>query len=191
MRHAVEWNQHAIARNRALTGLALGYTPEGPPDFGLDRAALGRAGGRALWRAAARHRARRQGMAGGELADAGGGARAPASIWWCRSAPRPSASARSRIAAATPRARVPDRAPLDQVARLIAGAAFVVGVDTGLLHLAAALGVPLVAIFTASEPGLTGPMGAGAIEVLGGEGRAAVGRRGGRGGRRGSERLSV
>ena len=52
-------------------------------------------------------------------------------------------------------------APLDEVARLIAGASFVVGVDTGLMHLAAALGVPLVAIFAASEPGLTGPMGAG------------------------------
>ena len=47
---------------------------------------------------------------------------------------------------------------------------FVVGVDTGLLHLAAALGVPLVAIFAASEPGLTGPIGAGAIRVLGAKG---------------------
>jgi heptosyltransferase-1 len=65
---------------------------------------------------------------------------------------------------------VPDRAPLDQLARLMAGAAFVVGVDTGLLHLAAALGVPVVAIFCASEPSLTGPMGAGPIEVLGGKG---------------------
>jgi len=78
----------------------------------------------------------------------------------------------SRIAAATPRARVLDHAPLDAVARLIAGAAFVVGVDTGLLHLAAALGVPLIAIFSASEPGLTGPMGAGAIHVLGAKGSA-------------------
>ena len=41
----------------------------------------------------------------------------------------------------------------------IAGASFVIGVDTGLLHLAAALGVPLVAIFVGSEPGLTGPIG--------------------------------
>jgi len=40
VRHAVEWKQHAIARNRALTGAALGYTPDGPPDFGLDRTAL-------------------------------------------------------------------------------------------------------------------------------------------------------
>ena len=38
---------HAIARNRMLTGLALGYAPQGAPDFGLDRARL-RAAGRAL-----------------------------------------------------------------------------------------------------------------------------------------------
>ena len=56
---------------------------------------------------------------------------------------------------------MPERAPLDAVARLIAGAQFVVGVDTGLMHLAAALGVPLVAIFAGSKPGLTGPVGAG------------------------------
>ena len=56
------------------------------------------------------------------------------------------------------------------MARLIAGASFVVGVDTGLLHLAAALGVPLVAMFPASEPGLTGPVGSGPIAVLGGPG---------------------
>jgi heptosyltransferase-1 len=67
---------------------------------------------------------------------------------------------------------VPDSAPLDAMARLIAGAAFVVGVDTGLLHLAAALGVPLIAIFSASEPDLTRPMGAGAIHVLGAKGSA-------------------
>ena len=65
---------------------------------------------------------------------------------------------------------MPERAPLDAVARLIAGAQFVVGVDTGLLHLAAALGVPLVAIFAGSKPGLTGPVGRGPITVLGAEG---------------------
>ena len=76
----------------------------------------------------------------------------------------------SRIASASPRARVPERQPLDAVARMIAGASFVVGVDTGLLHLAAAFGVPLVAIFVGSEPGLTGPLGAGPIKVLGANG---------------------
>jgi heptosyltransferase-1 len=38
------------------------------------------------------------------------------------------------------------------------------------MHLAAALGVPLVAIFAGSRPGLTGPTGSGPIAVLGAEG---------------------
>ena len=74
-----------------------------------------------------------------------------------------------RIAAALANARVPDRQALDRMAALMAGASFVIGVDTGLIHLAAALGVPLVAIFTGSEPGLTGPMGTGPIVVVGGK----------------------
>jgi len=73
------------------------------------------------------------------------------------------------IAAAVPGAQVPDRQPLDSMARLVAGASFVVGVDTGLVHLAAALGVPLVAIFVSSKPGLTGPMGQGPIAIVGGD----------------------
>ena len=73
------------------------------------------------------------------------------------------------IAAALRGATVPARQSLDRVGRLIAGASFVIGVDTGLLHLAAAFGVPLVAIFVGSEPGLTGPMGQGPIAVVGGK----------------------
>ena len=53
---------------------------------------------------------------------------------------------------------------------MLAGATLVVGVDTGLLHLAAALGVPLVAIFVGSELRLTGPMGSGPMAVVGGMG---------------------
>jgi hypothetical protein len=75
-----------------------------------------------------------------------------------------------RIAASIPTARIPERQRLDDTARLIAGAAFVVGIDTGLMHLAAALSVPLVAIFTASRPDLTGPVGQAPMAVVGGEG---------------------
>ena len=62
-------NQHAIARNRELTGLALGYAPQGAPDYGLDAARIvgGEAGG-ALRGAAALHGRAGQGMAGGKLA---------------------------------------------------------------------------------------------------------------------------
>ena len=65
---------------------------------------------------------------------------------------------------------VPSALSGDFAAAVESGASFVVGVDTGLLHLAAAFGVPLAAIFTASEPGLTGPMGSGPIAVLGSKG---------------------
>lgn len=45
---------------------------------------------------------------------------------------------------------------IKQLAELFAGARLVVGVDTGLTHLATALGRPALAIFCASNPGLTG-----------------------------------
>ena len=167
----MEWSQHAIARNRALTGQALGYAPEGPPDFGLDRARL--AGPAAapygiLLHATARPE-KQWPQDRWRLLAAALGTDTDLVIPFGTEAERTRAE---RIAAVTSRAQVPARAPLDRVARLIAGASFVVGVDTGLLHLAAALGVPLVAIFRASEPGLTGPVGAGPIAVVGGQGVA-------------------
>jgi heptosyltransferase-1 len=74
------------------------------------------------------------------------------------------------LAARLPGAEVPDRRPLDEVARMLAGASLVVGLDTGLLHLAAALTVPVVGIFLGSDPALTAPRGAGPIAVAGRKG---------------------
>jgi heptosyltransferase-1 len=169
--HRVDRSLHAIARNRILTGLALGYAPEGPPDYGLaanqassDPAEpygiLLHATARAekqwpdeRWIAAGLALARR----GFELA-----------LPWGSPAER----ARSeRLAAALPSARIPERQPLDRMARTISRASFVIGVDTGLLHLAAAFAVPLVGIFVGSEPGLTGPMGTGPLAVVGAKGQ--------------------
>ena len=176
VRHRVEWGAHAIFRNRALCGLALGYSPKPPIDFGLDRTKIARARparpyavllhatarptkewAEAHWVAAARG-----------VLDRGLDVVLP----WGTEAERDRSEA---IAAALEcgagrdrdRIRVPDLRPLDEVAAVIAGAAVVVGVDTGLVHVAAALGVPLAAIFMGSEPGLTGPMGAGPIAILG------------------------
>jgi len=42
VRHRVERNVHAVERNRILSGLALGYAPDEAPDFGLDRARIGK-----------------------------------------------------------------------------------------------------------------------------------------------------
>jgi heptosyltransferase I len=166
VRHRVGRDQHAIARNRALTGAALGYAPEGAPDYGLDRAQIAQpvaAPYGVLLHATARAEKQWPEESWKELA-ATLGTGIDLVVPFGTEVERERAM---RIASVTARARVPDRRPIDAMARLIAGASFVVGVDTGLLHLAAALGVPLVAIFAASEPGLTGPVGNGPIVVLG------------------------
>src|SRR5665213_920451 len=46
VRHSVSRELHAVERNRMLSGLALGYVPQGAPDFGLDRARFGAPGER-------------------------------------------------------------------------------------------------------------------------------------------------
>jgi heptosyltransferase-1 len=170
VRHRVGYGLHAIARNRLLTALALGHTPDGILDFGLDRAGLAGAAGAPyglLLHATARHAKEWPEQSWAEAGRMLSGRGVELLLPWGTSTERDRSV---RIAAALGNARVPDRAPLDAVARLIAGASFVVGVDTGLLHLAAALGVPLVGIFVGSEPGLTGPQGLGPIAVLGGKG---------------------
>ncbi len=170
MRHRVSRDWHAIARNRALTGQALGYAPTGDIDFGLDRAAVAgpeRERYAILLHATARHTKEwpeENWIALGRKVAARG---IELHLSWGDETERQRAV---RLAADIPGARVLDRQPLDVVARRIAGAQYVIGVDTGLLHLASALGVPLVGIFLGSEPGLTGPMGRGPIAIVGGKG---------------------
>lgn len=169
VRHSVSRDLHAVERNRMLTGLALGYTPKGPPDFGLDRARFAAAGSpyAVLLHATARPEKEWPVANWVELGQAMMRRGLEIVLPWGTSAER----ARSeKIATALPGARVPDRAPLDKVAALIAGAQCVIGVDTGLLHLAAALGVPLVGIYTGSKPSLVGPVGSGPMIVSGADG---------------------
>jgi heptosyltransferase-1 len=59
---------------------------------------------------------------------------------------------------------------LTDLAGLLAGARIVVGVDTGLVHLAAALGRPTLALYCASDPTLTGVLGIAPYVNLGGPG---------------------
>ena len=66
---------------------------------------------------------------------------------------------------------VPPRLPLPALAGLIARAEGTIGVDTGLVHLAAALGTPTVALFVATDPAQAGVSRSGAHAVdLGGVG---------------------
>jgi heptosyltransferase-1 len=169
VRRRVSRELHAVDRNRILSGLALGYTSQGAPDFGLDRARFRQAGVRYAVFLHATARPEKQWPAESWIAlgKALSGRGLEFALPWGTDDEHIRSE---KIAAQLEHARVPQRAPLDEVAKLIAGADFVVGVDTGLLHLAAAFGVPLVAIFTGSEPQLTGPVGGGPLAILGTQG---------------------
>ncbi|MEO6564588.1 MAG: lipopolysaccharide heptosyltransferase I [Casimicrobiaceae bacterium] len=74
-----------------------------------------------------------------------------------------------RLAAGAAAAIVPARQALPDLAALIRHADIVVGVDTGLTHLAAAMGTSTVAVFTTTDPSLAGVarLGAHARDVGG------------------------
>ena len=76
-----------------------------------------------------------------------------------------------RIAEGIPGAVVAPRAPLSQVAANLSCAAGVVGVDTGLAHLAAALGRPSVGIYVSTPTEILKLVGDGPVRSLGGVGR--------------------
>lgn len=76
-----------------------------------------------------------------------------------------------RLASTLTRAVVPPRLSMEDAAGLIGHAAAVIGVDTGLTHLAAALSVPVVGIYCDSEPRELRPLGAGPTAYRGGIGK--------------------
>jgi heptosyltransferase-1 len=168
-RYTVSRELHAVERNRRLSGLALGFMPQGVPDYGLERSRFHAPERRYAVLLHATARARKEWPQANwiELGRSLAAEGLEVVLPWGSAIEQARSEA---IAAALPNARVPPRAPLDEVARLIAGAEFVVGVDTGLLHLAAAFGVPLVAIFAGSKPVLTGPVGSGPMATLGAQG---------------------
>ena len=162
---------HAVVRNRQLAAKALGYVLEGDPDYGITAPIA-----RFDWLPAARYvvfltatsrddklwpeshwtTLGRQLQALGYRAVLPGG----------NPAERERAS---RLAAAIPDAIAAPPLSITELAALLAGAQAVVGVDTGLSHLAVALKTPTVALYTATDPGLTGVLGSGYYRNLGGK----------------------
>jgi heptosyltransferase-1 len=169
-KHAVAWGQHAIDRNRQLVGAALGIRVDGGPRYGLVVAPLRE---RDQPYVVALHATSRDDKLWPEQhwrqllsRIAGQGFRSV--LPWGNDAER----ARSlRLALDMPGAVVPERMTPRELALLFAGATAVVGVDTGLAHLAAAIGVPVACIFIATNPALTGVQGERAPGInLGGNG---------------------
>jgi heptosyltransferase-1 len=165
----VPWDAHAVERNRRLCALALGYRVDGPPVYGI-RADLSEApwlpqGRYAVLLHATSHPGKlwpeRDWIAlGSRLAACGCVATFP----WGSANEHERAQ---RLAAALPGAVVLPRLGLDQLAGVVAGSVAVIGVDTGLTHLAAALGVPVAGIYGATDPGATGVYACGPVINVG------------------------
>lgn len=171
VKHRVSRALHAVERNRALTGLALGYVPPRAIDYGLlaptkpaERYAM-------LLHGTSRVSKEWPEECWIDLGRWLHGKGFESVLPWGDGIEKLRAE---RLCAAIPDSRVFDRHPLDVTARVIAGASLVVGVDTGLLHLAAAYQVPLAGIYVSSDPGLTGPVGVGRIVVVAGVEKAPV-----------------
>ena len=77
-----------------------------------------------------------------------------------------------RIAAGAPGTIVAPPLRLRELAAVLGHAELAIGVDTGLVHLATALGVPTIALYTATDPALTGVLGTRHFRNLGGPGQS-------------------
>lgn len=170
---AVPKKLHAVERNRRLVGAVFGYRPEGPPDYGIASTAAAPPWAPAQGYVVALHATSRPGK------------RWPDAHWVALSTdlareglaivyPGGSAAERAdaaRLAAASRGGVAAPDLTLPEAAALLRHASAVVGVDTGLTHLAVALGTPTVGIYVATQPGLTGLLGADHAVNLGGPGR--------------------
>jgi heptosyltransferase-1 len=175
IRHPVPRRQHFQDRCRQLAAAALGYAVDGPPRFGLAPPPLPRGLAPEEPYAVLAHGTSRDDKLWPEdhwrtLAAALGQAGVRALLPWGNDAEH---ARGRRIAAGIATARVLPQLALPTLASLLAGAAIAVGVDTGLAHLAAALGTPTLALFVATDPAQAGVARASErARDLGGPGRA-------------------
>jgi heptosyltransferase I len=161
-------NLHAVERNRQLVAKALGYKASAEPSYGLSTP------GAALDKALqapyvvslhATSRADKEWPEANWIAlGEWFAARGCLSVF-------PSGNGleyeRARRLAAVAKATALPPGSLDDVAILLSQAAAVIGVDTGLTHLACAFGKPTVALYCGSDPGLTGVYGSACAVNLG------------------------
>lgn len=166
----VVWEQHAVWRNRSLAAGALAYAlPTTAPDYGVvppqtTKTVSARpycvtlhATSRAskLWPQASwvalGQRCAEQGLA----------------TLWPSGSPEEERAAQEIARAIGADAHALPRMSVKDLAAIIGGARAVVGVDTGLVHLAAALKRPTVGIFCDSDPRQTGVLAANASSLGG------------------------
>jgi heptosyltransferase-1 len=165
-------NVHAVDRNRRLAASALGYRESAKIEYGIEAPMS------------------ESPMPGAQYAVLLHATSARSKLWpqdhWIEMAralveegvrsvlPWGSEAERTRshaLARDIPHALVPPRVGVREIASLLAAARYVVGVDTGLTHLAGALGVPTVGVYVATDPSRTGLRGCARAANLGGKGQ--------------------
>ncbi len=170
--YSVPWTMHAVERNRTLVARALGYSVPASIDYGVSAPAANFA-----W------------LPGGAYAVLAHATSARAKLWpaerWTELGARlgergqrcvllwgddPERLRAEEIARSIAGAVVAPRLSLVDAAAVLAGSRAVIGVDTGLTHLAAALKVPTVGIYCATDPAATGLYGCARALNLGGVG---------------------
>ena len=168
-RFAVATGQHAVARNRALAAAAFGYPLSTPVDYGLQAVRPQESRGGAPYLVFLHATSRRNKMwpdaAWVELGRRAGALGLRLVLPWGNASERDTSE---RLAAAVAGAVVPPAMSLREATQVLAGAIAVVGVDTGLAHLAVALGRPTVGLYLTTEPRLTGLHGGAHAVNLGG-----------------------
>jgi len=162
---------HAIDRCRALGAQALGYTVDGPPRFDLRSSAPPAVTVHAPYAVLLTNASRATKLWPADRwleVERALAARGLLSVLFWGSGEE---GERTRaLAARMQHALVAPRSSLDSIAATLGGAQVVVGLDTGLSHLAAALGRPTVAIYCDYDPSLVGLVGDGPVASLGGAG---------------------
>lgn len=175
--YAIPRNQHAVARNRALAALALNYPiPSNHPDYGLSKM----------------HMAKSNVTLQKSYAVFLHGTSRDSKLWplshWVALAEKlkpfnlqvalpwstPSEESRAKaIARASDNVIVLPKLTLTALAEILGNSTLNIGVDTGLIHLSTALNKPTIAIYTDTDPALTGvvPSIANLAVNLGGKGQ--------------------
>jgi len=155
-RYTVSREMHAVERNRRLTAAALGYELDLPLDYELHPSSDGTSDAPYTVFLTMTSRADKL-WPEERWIELGRTMNRRTLLPWGSEEER---SRATRIASTLPQAEVMPRMTLEQLARLFAQAEAVIGVDTGLTHLAAASGVRTVGIYGGSDPRLTGIYGA-------------------------------
>ena len=165
--YAISYQQHAVSRNRTLAALSLAYAPPtNAPHYGIQAmvnlneipskpfviALHGTSRDSKLW--PIDHWI--------NLGKALKNSQLNMVLPWSN----PTELARVELIASTlENAIVLPKSSIAELAAVISQAKAAVGVDTGLSHLAAALNIPTIAIYTDTNPALTGVMGSQAYAV--------------------------